>query len=140
MRRLRLQVNGQWYSVQVGDVHQSPVEVMVDDEFYLVDLEAASQAPRRRQAAPRQERKEEQPGLRGITQGNEKVVRCPLPGRVIGVAIVKGQQVEPGDEICMLESMKMEQSVRVAQGGIVKSVKVKVNQSVNAGSPLLEMQ
>jgi biotin carboxyl carrier protein len=140
MRQLRLQVNGQWYSVQVGDVHQSPVEVMVDDEFYLVDLEAASQSPRRRPTAPRQERKEEPPGLRGITQGNEKVVRCPLPGRVIALQIIKGQQVEPGDEICLLESMKMEQSIRVAQGGIVKSVKVKINQSVNAGSPLLEMQ
>ncbi len=140
MRRLRLQINGQWYSVQVGDVHQSPVEVMVDDELYLVDLEAATTIPRRRPPALHQDRKEELPGLRGITQGNAKVIRCPLPGRVIAVNVAKGQVLEPGDEICMLESMKMEQSVRMAHGGTVKSVKVKLSQSVNAGSLLLELQ
>ena len=68
------------------------------------------------------------------------MIRCPLPGRVIALDIAKGQVLEPGDEICVLESMKMEQSVRMAQGGIVKSVKVKISQSVNAGSPLLELQ
>ena len=139
MRRLRVQINGQWYTVQVGDVHQSPVEVMVDDEVYLVDLEASSAVPHRRLAAPRPERREEQPGLRGITQKNRKIIRCPLPGRVITVDIVKGQQVQPGDEICVLESMKMEQSIRLAEGGVVKSVKVKVNQNVTGGSPLLEL-
>ena len=36
--------------------------------------------------------------------------------------------------------MKMEQSVRMARGGVVKGVKVKKNQAVEAGQPLLEIQ
>ena len=140
MPRLRFRVNGQWYSVQVGDIYQSPVEVRVDNEVYLVELEAATDTPKVERLSPRPERKEDQAGLRGIIQGNDKVVRSPLPGRVVSVALKKGQQVEAGDEICVLESMKMEQSVRMAQRGVVKAIKVKSSQNVNAGAPLLEMQ
>ena len=140
MPRLRFRVNGQWYSVQVGDIYQSPVEVRVDDEVYLVELEAATDTPKVERLSPRTERKEDQAGLRGIIQGDDKVVRSPLPGRVVSVALKKGQQVEAGDEICVLESMKMEQSVLMAQRGVVKAIKVKRSQNVNAGAPLLEMQ
>ena len=138
MKRIRVRVNGEWYSVEVGDVYQSPVEVVVDGEQYLVELGAAMEgdapAPRLRQQP-----KADQPGLRGITQGDQRVIRCPLPGKVVSITVTKGQVLEPGDEICLLESMKMEQSVRMAKGGTVKNIKVKLDQSVNAGAPLIEL-
>ncbi len=136
---MRVRINGEWYSVEVGDIYQSPVEVVVDGEQYLVELDSAVDAgavPRR----GKQQRKAEQPGLRGITQGDERVIRCPLPGKIVSVTAVKGKELEPGDEICLLESMKMEQSVRMARGGTVKNIKVKKDQSVNAGTPLIELQ
>ena len=48
--------------------------------------------------------------------------------------------MEAGDEICLLESMKMEQSVRMANSGIVKNIKIKKDQVLNAGQPLIEVQ
>ena len=139
MKRLRVRVNGDWYTVEVGDIYQSPVEVLVDGEPYEVEMGAADTGVPPR-ARAKQQRKVEQPGLRGITQGDDRVIRCPLPGKVVAVSVNKGQTLEPGDEICMLESMKMEQSVRMAQGGIVKNIKIKKDQSVNAGTPLIELQ
>jgi biotin carboxyl carrier protein len=59
---------------------------------------------------------------------------------VVSVSVVKGQILSPGDEICVLESMKMEQSVRMAHTGMAKSVKIKKDQSVKAGDALLELQ
>jgi biotin carboxyl carrier protein len=47
--------------------------------------------------------------------------------------------LEAGDEICVLESMKMEQTVRMAKGGTVKNIKMKVDQSITAGSPMIEL-
>lgn len=137
MKRLRVKVNEEWYAVEVGDIYQSPVEVVVDGESFLVEVggpDGEAGAPRR--AAP----KAAQPGLRGLTQGDERVVRCPLPGKIVTVSIVKGQELEAGDEICLLESMKMEQSVRMAKGGTVKSVKIKKDQTINAGQPLIEIR
>ena len=138
MKRVRVRVNGEWYDVEIGDLYQRPVEVVVDGEAYEVEVgnPADAEMPVRRAAPP----KAAQPGLRGITQGDERIIRCPLPGKIVSVSITKGQSLEAGDEICLLESMKMEQSVRMAQGGVVKGVKVKKNQAVEAGQPLLEMQ
>lgn len=135
---MRMKVNGEWYDVEVGDVYQSPVEVVVDGETYLVEVGAASDglpAPKMRQAP-----KVEQPGLRGITEGDERVIRSPLPGKVVSVSATKGQMLEAGDEICVLESMKMEQSVRMAKGGMVKNIKIKAAQNINAGAPMIELQ
>jgi len=137
VKRLRVKVNEEWYAVEVGDIYQSPVEVVVDGEAFLVEVggpDGEAHSPRR--AAP----KAAQPGLRGLTQGAERVVRCPLPGKIVTVSIVKGQELEAGDEICLLESMKMEQSVRMAKGGTVKSVKIKKDQTINAGQPLIEIR
>jgi biotin carboxyl carrier protein len=139
MKRLRVHVNDEWYSIEVGDVYQSPVEVLVDGEPYLVELSSALDdglPPRR----TRQQSKQALPGLRGVVKGDDRVVRCPLPGKVVSVSVTKGQTLEPGDEICLLESMKMEQSVRMAQVGIVKNIKIKKDQSINAGGPLIELQ
>ena len=140
MRRVRVRVNGEWYDVEVGDVYQSPVEVAVDGETYLVELEAATQAPQREPSRAPKRAKAEAPGLRGLFQGDDKTVRCPLPGRVVSITAAKGALLEAGDEICVLESMKMEQSVRMATSGVVKNVKVKTKQAVAAGTPLIELQ
>ena len=90
MKRLRVRVNGEWYSIEVGDIYQSPVEVIVDGEPYLVELGAAVEGgvPARRL---RQQPKVEQPGLRGTTEGDERVIRCPLPGKVVSILVIKGQ-------------------------------------------------
>lgn len=135
---MRLKVNGEWYSVEVGDAYQSPVEVIVDGETYLVEMGVAADGPL--PTVRRQAPKTEQPGLRGITEGDERVIRCPLPGKVVSIKITKGQELEAGDEICVLESMKMEQTVRMAKSGTVKNIKIKADQAVNAGSPLIELQ
>ena len=139
MRRLRVRVNGEWYDVQVGDIYRSPVEVEVDGETYLVELEAATGTPRAGPARGAGRVRQEQPGLRGIQQGEDNVVRCPLPGRVVSVSVVKEQALQPGDEICVLESMKMEQSVRMAHAGVAKNIKIKKDQSIGAGDPLIEL-
>ena len=138
MKRLRVRVNDDWYDVEIGDLFQNPVEVVVDGENYLVEVGSPGDTgvPVRRVAPP----KAELPGLRGITQGDERVIRCPLPGKIVSVTVTKGQELEAGDEICLLESMKMEQSVRMARSGVVKGIKIKQNQAVEAGQPILEIQ
>jgi biotin carboxyl carrier protein len=139
MRHVTVKVNGQTYLVEVGDLYRNPVEVFIDGGRYLVEVEKSSGLTSLPTPRVHSGLKQELPGLRGITQTNPKMIRCPGPGRILSVSVVKGQLLEPGDEICVLESMKMEQSVRIAQTGSIKSIKIKENQSVNAGSILLEL-
>ena len=140
MRNLRVRVNGEWYEVKVGDIYQSPVDVEVDGEVYMVELDAAISSGVRRSEIKRAPRsRNEQAGLRGLREPDEKVIRCPLPGRVISVSVVKDQTLQPGDEICVLESMKMEQSVRMFESGVAKNIKIKKNQTIAAGDPMIEL-
>ena len=41
MRKVRVRVNDEWYDVRVGDIYQSPVDVEIDGEIYMVELDAA---------------------------------------------------------------------------------------------------
>ena len=138
MKRLRLKIDDEWYDIEVGDTYQSPVEVIVDGESFSVEIGTPTDGvmPQRRNQAP----KAELPGLRGESKGDENVIRCPLPGKIVSISVEKGQSLEIGDEICKLESMKMEQSVRMGKPGKVKNIKVKKDQTINAGQPLIEIQ
>ena len=42
---MRLKVNAEWFSVEVGDPYQSPVEVNVDGETYMVEMGVAESDP-----------------------------------------------------------------------------------------------
>lgn len=140
MRRLKVKVNGQWYDVELGDIYQSPVEVTVDGGQYLIELEGSAGGTTAAPLGIKKLASSPQPGLRSISQGSDSNVRCPLPGKVLSISVKKGQNLEEGDEICSLESMKMEQSIRSSRRGIVKSVKIKRNQNLKTGAVLVELQ
>lgn len=141
MKRIRINVRGRWYTVEVKDVGRGPTEVKVNGEPYQVEVEDYSPvrdaAPQRSQAVAD---RSEPPGLRAITQNNETTVRCPMAGRIVAVSIQVGQRVEEGQEVCVLESMKMEQSVRLSRGGTVKKVPIQPGQTIQAGESLIELE
>jgi biotin carboxyl carrier protein len=63
-----------------------------------------------------------------------------MPGRVISVQVRPGDRVSQGDEVCVVEAMKMEQSIRANRDGVVKAVHVKPTDSVKANDPLIELE
>jgi acetyl-CoA carboxylase carboxyltransferase component len=68
---------------------------------------------------------------------DDVVVRAPLTGTVISIAVGAGDQVEPGDELLILESMKMEHAVVSEGAGKILDVTVRVGETVTAGTPLV---
>jgi propionyl-CoA carboxylase alpha chain len=61
---------------------------------------------------------------------------APMPGTVVRVGVTAGQQVHPGDELLVLEAMKMEHRVLASTGGTVVELRVEQDQQVNAGDVL----
>ena len=61
-----------------------------------------------------------------------------MPGRVIAIMVRPGQRVSAGDEVCIVEAMKMEQSIRAIQDGTVRAIHVQPMDSVSAQDPLVE--
>lgn len=67
-------------------------------------------------------------------------VVAPMPGLVIRVTVAAGDRVEAGQGVLMMEAMKMENELRAAAAGTVKSVKVTPGTAVEKGMVLIELE
>ncbi len=150
MPTYRLKVGEQWYTVAVGDVSRSPVEVSVDGETYYVEVDpsaapagAPPPARGRRGRRPPSRTAPALPRVGGPASSfdpSDKMLRAPMPGRVISIRVRPGDRVAAGDEVCVVEAMKMEQSIRAAQDGLVKQIFVQPMDSVGANDALIELE
>jgi biotin carboxyl carrier protein len=67
-------------------------------------------------------------------------IPSPMPGKVIKVLVQPGAQVKAGDPVCVLESMKMENTVSAPRDGRLAKVHVKVGDTPNTGQPIAEYE
>jgi len=75
-------------------------------------------------------------GVRPVAGASGTVV-APMPGLVLRVYVVPGQQVAAGAGLVVVEAMKMENELRAHRAGVVAKVHVEVGQVVERGAPLV---
>ncbi|MSQ07237.1 MAG: acetyl-CoA carboxylase biotin carboxyl carrier protein subunit [Dehalococcoidia bacterium] len=63
-----------------------------------------------------------------------------MPGRVMAIRVRPGDRVAAGQEVCVVEAMKMEQSIRAHRDGVVKVIHVQPLDLVAARAPLVELE
>lgn len=68
-----------------------------------------------------------------------KVVEAPLPGTITKMLVKPGQALKAGETVCMMEAMKMENSITVEFAGTVKAVLVEAGAQVQSGQALVEL-
>jgi acetyl/propionyl-CoA carboxylase alpha subunit len=67
-------------------------------------------------------------------------LEAPMPGKVIAVKVSPGDTVGKGDELLVIEAMKMENAVRAPRDGRVVSVHARVGEMVSPGVVLVVME
>ncbi len=65
---------------------------------------------------------------------------APVPGRVVAIEVTKGDKVEPGRTLVVLEAMKVEHEVCATQAGVVSDILVAVGDSVDAHQLLVRVE
>lgn len=68
------------------------------------------------------------------------VLRAPMPGLVLRLAVTVGSRVAPGDPLLVLEAMKMENELRATAPGVVAAVRVAGGAAVEKGQVLVEFE
>jgi biotin carboxyl carrier protein len=63
-----------------------------------------------------------------------------MPGLVVRVQVVEGQHVEAGAALVVVEAMKMENELRAARAGVVRTIHVTIGQVVEKGALLVTME
>ncbi len=69
-----------------------------------------------------------------------KEIKAPMPGLVLGITVLKGQEVEEGDKILILVAMKMEKSIIIHTNATIKQIMVSPGQAVDKGQVLVELE
>ena len=64
-------------------------------------------------------------------------INASMQGMVLKIKVKKGDAVNKGDVVMILEAMKMENNIHASHGGIVKDILVKEGSTVGAGDALL---
>ena len=156
--KVRVRVEGRSYEVEVGDLTTLPIIAMVDGERFEVwpsseagapgsaasqgNLQApvaAGLSPSGEAASPAVER--EGAGAANELGGRSPSlhsVRAPIPGVVESIAVRVGDHVARGDELLVLEAMKMRNAIRAPRAGLIAAVHVTAGQHVNHNDPLVD--
>ena len=143
MKQYRFKINGNQYDVDINSVEGNIASVSVNGTSYQVELENVPAAPmqavpvqtavRPPAAAPVQAAPTQKPAVSGAG----KAVTSPLPGVIIAVKVNIGDSVKAGQEVAVLEAMKMENSIEAIQDGTITAVHVSKGDSILEGAPIV---
>ena len=69
-----------------------------------------------------------------------KFLLSPMPGLLVSISVSEGDSVKVGDELAVVEAMKMENSLRAVQNGVVSAVRSAVGDSLAVDQVILEFE
>ena len=69
-----------------------------------------------------------------------KFLLSPMPGLLVKLSVNEGQEVKEGEELAVVEAMKMENSLLATQDGVVGNVQAQQGQSLAVDQIILEFK
>jgi propionyl-CoA carboxylase alpha chain len=69
-----------------------------------------------------------------------KFLLSPMPGLLVKLSVTEGQEVKEGEELAVVEAMKMENSLLATQDGVVGNVQAQQGQSLAVDQIILEFK
>ncbi len=134
------------YKVKEGSYH-----VIRDGRSYRVDVVKASPEDRHYSILVNGEEYEvglkdrydlllERLGMEDLQGKGVENVKAPMPGKVLDVMVEEGSEVSEGDQLLVLEAMKMENVIKAPGDGTVKAVHVNVADPVEKNAVLVEFE
>ena len=144
--KLEVRVGDETFQVEVDDLHARPIVARVEGEEFAVWPDSGQVSPTNGTAAassslaesPTRPSKSAVPARMAADLTGAPVVRAPIPGVVHAILVKEGDLVASGQEICLLEAMKMQNTIRAPRAGRISRVAVAVGQAVKHRDVLLE--
>ncbi len=123
--RVRVHIDGRDYEVEIEDLRARPIVAVVEGErIELWPEEKPTSADR--------------PTARRMRVIGDEVIRAPLPGVIVTVSVKPGDTVSAGQEVCVLEAMKMRNPICAPRAGTVAAVPITPGQSIRHRDVLVE--
>ena len=141
MKEYKYKINGHEYKVNVGDIENNLATIEVNGVPYTVELEEEKAAkPVVKRVAPSSSAPApaaKPAAAKPAAAAGEFVIASPLPGVIKELHVKEGQQVKANDVVCILEAMKMGNEILAGKDGVVKSINVTLEESVQEGTTIM---
>jgi biotin carboxyl carrier protein len=140
--KLRVKVENETYEVEVENIQARPILAKVDGETFEVWPEEVQAAAAIASSAPAPSAPAA-PAVQAVTQaapvqGGAKTVPAPIPGVILSLSVREGDSVKNGQELLILEAMKMNNAIRASRDGTIARIHVAPGDHVKHGQPLVE--
>jgi biotin carboxyl carrier protein len=103
------------------------LEIVLEGWRFEMEIEPAARAALRERASS---------DRRAIAHGPGAEVRAIIPGRVVAVSVAPGDPVSAGQQLLVVEAMKMQNEVRTPIAGVVEKLAVAEGQTIELGDLL----
>ncbi|MCK4801710.1 MAG: biotin/lipoyl-binding protein [Anaerolineales bacterium] len=130
-QKIWVTVNGERFLVEVGDLNQRPITVVVEGTKFEIDLDHQVDESGESTIQPRI-------SSQSLPAGTVCEVTSPMPGDIVQILVKNGQKINPGDPLCVLDAMKMKNTIHAQQSGTIIDISVKQGDSVEFGTVLLK--
>ena len=74
-----------------------------------------------------------------VSEAGKFYLKSPMPGMVVTIPVEEGQEIEQGQVLLILESMKMQNELKAPRSGTVGRIRVKPGESVEQRQTLLSV-
>ena len=128
-KKLRVTVEGKAYEVEVEEMESSGAVATRKS----VQSKESHPSPPPQAAA----KKEELPSKPAKPSAKGEQVSAPIPGKVLSIQAKVGAQVSSGEQLLVLEAMKMENEIAATAAGEIKEILVVEGQTVQTGDVLV---
>ena len=141
MKEYKYKINGNDYTISIGNIENNIAQVEVNGVAYNVELpEEKHAAPAIKRVAAATETTVAAPAAaKPVVKAaaGDFVIASPLPGVIKEINVKEGQQVKASDVVCILEAMKMGNEIHAGKDGVVKSINVAKEDSVLEGTTIM---
>lgn len=120
-------------------------KIRIGEKVYEVEVEAVSEkegsitTSNNVDNEPEEKKIEHNSSLNEVSNSieNGEMINAPMQGLIVDVKVETGQKVKAGDEVVILEAMKMENPIVAPKDGTILEIKVSKGSTVNTGDTLV---
>ena len=144
--KIHVRIQEKTFEVKIGDIQARPIQAEVDGEIFEIWPEetlvpsdtslTVSSTPQITHPVPPVESN----GSPVEPSEKTNTVIAPIPGVIVEISVNAGDSVTYGQELCVLEAMKMKNSIRANRDGRIKKIFISTGDHVRQSQILMEFK
>lgn len=142
-KKLTVKLDGEKYEVEVVEVTPQQIGVIVNGRLHKVEIDDLPDIASNIEMLPTtiaEPLESSSPAAPQESIAQPGQITAPMPGEIVEINVKIGDYVDIGQEVVILEAMKMKNKIRAAHPGVVAGVEVEKGDMIDYGQVLVRLK